>query len=153
LPSRMLEGAAQPKPKLGADSLWSRAPRPELLPRAQAKMRAVQRSLDLVVLDAEGLAAALMFQFESWDKKTFYPTGVGGPTSNGRTLQTIVTTKEEFVAAHQIYAPQLSELGYHCRSALSYGEGYEATDIIVSTDSGFSKSFPKMVFHIWGKYT
>lgn len=96
----MLDGAAQLKPKLGADSLWSRAPRPELLPRAPAKMRAAQRSLDLVVLDAEGLAAAVMFQFESWDKKN-----------------------------------------------------YEATDIIVSTHSGFSKSFPKMVFHIWGKYT
>lgn len=153
LPSRMLDGAAQPKPRPGADSLWSRAPRPELLPRAQAKLRAVQRSLDLVVLDAEGLASALMFQFECWDKKTFYPTGVGGPTSSGRTIRTIVTTKGDFAAARQIYEQQLSEQGYHCRSALSHGEGYEATDIIVSTDPGFSKSFPKMVFHIWGKYT
>lgn len=105
-------------------------------------------------LSADELANAVIAQFKAWNKDDYYATGVTGPTPNGKTDQTITTTQEAFTLAREIYGMFLADQNpvYHHRYALSRGEAYEATDIIISTDNMFRNTLPKMVFHIWGKF-
>jgi len=108
---------------------------------------------------AKELKDSVEVEFAKWEKlppqdKAFYATGHGGPTPGGKTDQTWTTTQKEFTLAFDELKDFLAKQNpkMFIRSALSKGEGYQATDILISSDSGFKTGIPKMVFHVWGKF-
>jgi hypothetical protein len=104
------------------------------------------------VLTADDLEKAVLAEFAKWNKTAYYPTGATGPTASGKTDQSITTTQSAFTTAVAAIKTALSAQNYYVRNALSRGEDYKASDIIISSDSGFKATIPKMIFHIWGAF-
>jgi hypothetical protein len=114
-------------------------------------------------LNQSQLTHAFLKEFRIWlgeknggtySTKT-YNTGVSGPTSNGKTVRGITTTKEAFDGMRKSVAQTLDDNGCMVFNvSLSFGEGFEATDFIIvekSNPTG-SREKPKLTFHVWGKY-
>ena len=108
---------------------------------------------------AKELKDSVEAEYAKWqklpeEKKAFYATGHGGPSANGKTDQTWTTTQAQFTTAFgelkDFFTKENPKM--YIRSALSKGENFEATDIIVSSDINFKNGIPKMVFHVWGKF-
>jgi len=124
------------------------------VPTSASAATAAAASPAMKVLSAQELAQAVIDEFKRWNKVEYYATGVTGRTRDGKCDQTITTTQPDFVAARGIYGKVLAENipPYYNRNGHSRGEGYKATDIMVSTDRGFGIGIAKMVFHIWGAF-